>query len=48
MNGKPSPCDTCTRVKDPKNCRGWWCTVWQSWWIEKWDATCLFLLARLK
>lgn len=48
MNGKPSPCDTCTRVKDPDKCKNLQCTFWKHWWLAKWDAICLFLLARLK
>ena len=48
MNGKPSPCDTCTRVKDPEKCKNIECAVWRPWWLEKWNSICLFLLARLK
>lgn len=48
MFGGPSPCLTCTRVKDPEKCRGLKCPIWQTWWKAKWDALCLYLLPRLK
>lgn len=48
MTKKPSPCLTCTRVKDPEACRGLKCPIWQTWWLEKWEAIRRFLLPRLK
>jgi hypothetical protein len=48
MFGGPSPCLACTRVKDPKECRKVNCAEWSKWWREKWDATRLYLLPRLK
>lgn len=33
-----SPCLTCTRVKDPKNCESKVCKDWQAWFISRWDA----------
>lgn len=48
MNKKPSPCETCTRVKDPEKCRGLKCPIWQTWWLEKWESVRRYLLPRLK
>ena len=31
------PCDTCTRVKDPKNCENKQCQVWRNWFLRKWE-----------
>ena len=33
-----SPCITCTRVRDPKNCENKLCKDWQSWFIGRWNA----------
>ena len=33
-----SPCLTCTRVKNPKNCESKVCKDWQTWFIARWDA----------
>lgn len=33
-----SPCFTCTRVRDPKNCENKLCKDWQSWFIGRWNA----------
>ena len=33
-----SPCFTCTRVRDPKNCENKLCKDWQSWFINRWDT----------
>lgn len=33
-----SPCLTCTRVKDPKNCENKLCKDWQAWFIDRWDT----------
>lgn len=32
-----SPCLTCTRVKDPKNCEKKTCHEWSTWFIRKWE-----------
>lgn len=33
----PSPCLTCTRVRDPGNCENKNCRVWQAWFLERWS-----------
>ncbi len=33
---KESPCLTCSRVKDPKNCENKQCRLWQSWYLKQW------------
>lgn len=33
-----SPCFTCTRVRDPKNCENKACRVWQAWFIDRWES----------
>ena len=33
-----SPCLTCTRVRDPKNCENKTCKDWQAWFIDRWEA----------
>ena len=33
-----SPCLTCTRVKDPKNCENKTCKDWQAWFIDRWES----------
>ena len=33
-----SPCLTCTRVRDPKNCEAKTCRDWQAWFIDRWEA----------
>ena len=33
-----SPCFTCTRVLDAKNCENKLCKDWQSWFIGRWKA----------
>lgn len=32
-----SPCLTCQRVRDPKNCENKLCKEWQDWWIGWWE-----------
>ena len=32
------PCLTCTKVKDPANCDIKKCSVWQIWFVSRWDA----------
>lgn len=31
------PCETCTRVKEPKNCENKLCQQWQLWFFERWE-----------
>ena len=31
------PCDTCTRVFDPRNCENKTCRVWQKWFLQSWE-----------
>ena len=33
-----SPCLTCTRVRDPKNCENKTCRDWQAWFIDRWES----------
>ncbi|MBQ7341013.1 MAG: hypothetical protein IJW41_02460 [Oscillospiraceae bacterium] len=33
----PSPCLTCTRVRDPENCENKGCKVWRQWFIKRWE-----------
>ena len=33
-----SPCLTCTRVADPRQCEDKRCKVWQQWFIGRWDG----------
>lgn len=37
MMRKGSPCDSCARVKDPRNCENKNCQVWQRWYIARWE-----------
>lgn len=30
------PCDTCKRVRDPKDCENKQCKVWQQWFLDRW------------
>lgn len=34
---KPSPCLTCTIVKDPVNCENKSCQMWREWFIQRWN-----------
>ncbi len=39
MNGSSktqSPCITCTRVPDPRNCENKQCKRWQKWFLDRW------------
>lgn len=36
-NKKPSPCLTCTRVSDPRDCENKNCVLWQRWFVERWN-----------
>lgn len=33
----PSPCLTCTRVADPRNCENKNCQLWQRWFLQRWE-----------
>lgn len=35
---KASPCLTCTRVEDPRNCENKKCQPWRNWFVARWDA----------
>ena len=32
-----SPCQGCTRVKDPGNCENKNCSHWRKWFLKQWD-----------
>lgn len=32
----PSPCLTCSRVPDPRNCENKQCKRWQAWFLSRW------------
>lgn len=32
----PSPCLTCTRVPNPRNCENKQCKLWQRWFLARW------------
>lgn len=36
-NLKKSPCLTCTKVTDPKNCENKQCRLWSKWFMERWE-----------
>ena len=33
----PSPCFSCTRVKDPRDCENKNCRSWQQWFLGRWE-----------
>lgn len=33
----PSPCLTCTRVPDPRECENKQCKLWQRWFVDRWE-----------
>ena len=33
----PSPCLTCTRVRDPRGCDNKNCKPWQRWFLDRWE-----------
>lgn len=33
---KPSPCLTCSRVKDPGSCENKRCNPWRLWFLDRW------------
>ena len=35
--GCQSPCETCTRVKDPANCENKHCSTWRAWFSARWE-----------
>lgn len=38
MISKISPCLTCTRVANPRNCENKNCKPWQAWFLARWEA----------
>lgn len=32
-----SPCLTCTKVKNPKDCTNVTCADWRAWWLDRWN-----------
>lgn len=38
MEKKVSPCLSCTRVKDPRDCENKNCQLWRRWFIGRWEA----------
>jgi len=32
-----SPCEGCTRVKDPANCENKHCGQWRNWFLKQWS-----------
>ena len=43
-----SPCLTCTRVKDPKNCENKTCRDWQAWFIDRWESMREYVRAEME
>lgn len=37
-----SPCETCTKVDNPKNCESKQCKEWRQWWIKRWELIRIF------
>ena len=35
-----SPCDICTKCKNPKRCGNIGCMDWYQWFTAAWDAAC--------
>lgn len=35
---KASPCLSCTRVADPRDCENKNCQLWRRWFIARWEA----------
>lgn len=33
----PSPCLSCTRVKDPRDCENKNCMLWRKWFLGRWE-----------
>ena len=33
----PSPCRSCSRVRDPENCENKGCKVWREWFMKRWE-----------
>ena len=34
---RPSPCMTCRRVPDPRQCENKLCKPWRAWFLERWE-----------
>ena len=32
------PCETCQRVRDPKDCENKLCREWRAWFIDRWET----------
>ena len=39
MTDSISPCQYCTRVKDPQNCENKNCKPWREWFFTQWEQT---------
>ena len=37
MPNNQSPCLTCKRVKDPRNCENKSCKLWRDWFLDRWQ-----------
>ena len=37
-NKDPSPCETCTKVKEPAKCENKLCKDWKAWFLRRWAA----------
>ena len=33
----PSPCESCTRVRDRENCENKNCREWRNWFLKRWE-----------
>ena len=33
----PSPCESCTKVPEPRECTAKFCTEWRDWWLARWE-----------
>lgn len=38
MLQRPSPCLSCARVKDPRDCENKNCQLWRRWFIARWEG----------
>jgi len=37
MKQMMSPCESCRRVRDPRQCENKDCKTWRTWFIHRWD-----------
>jgi len=37
LRNRPSPCLSCTRVPDPRECDNKRCSPWQQWFLGRWE-----------